>query len=50
MTASTILEEGQGYPTFDEAQAKEVYDLVNDRVGALIVDVIRKWDMAGLFR
>jgi creatinine amidohydrolase len=45
-----LYEEGQGYPTFDEAQAKEYYDKVNDRVGALIVDVIRKWEMAKLFR
>lgn len=49
---STILlyEKGQGYPTFDPAQAKEYFRRVNDRVAELILDTIRKWDLAGVPR
>lgn len=47
---STILlyEEGQGYPTFDAAQAKEYFRRVNDRVAGLVLDTIKKWDLAGV--
>lgn len=45
-----LYEEGQGFPTFDEAQASEYYERVNKRVLELIVDVIEKWDLAGLFK
>jgi len=49
--ASILLyEEGQGYPTFDEDQAAAYFRKVNDKVAALIQDVIRKWDHAGLYR
>ena len=46
---STILlyEKGQGYPTFDAAQAKEYFRKVNDRVAELVLDTIAKWDLAG---
>ena len=49
---STILlyEKGQGYPTFDAAQAKEYFRKVNDRVAELILDTIRKWDLAGVYK
>jgi creatinine amidohydrolase len=49
---STILlyEKGQGYPTFDAAQAKEYFRKVNDRVADLILDTIRKWDLAGVYK
>jgi creatinine amidohydrolase len=49
---STILlyEKGQGYPTFDAAQAKEYFRKVNDRVAELILDTIKKWDLAGIFK
>lgn len=49
---STILlyEKGQGYPTFDPAQAKEYFRKVNDRVAGLILDTIAKWNMAGVYR
>ena len=48
--ASTILlyEKGQGYPTFDAAQAKEYFRKVNDRVAELVLDTIGKWDAAGI--
>ena len=44
-----LYEPGQGYPTFDEGQAMEYYKRVNKRVGDLIQDVIKKWEMAGLY-
>jgi len=49
---STILlyEKGQGYPTFDAAQAKEYFRKVNDRVAELILDTIKKWDLAGVYK
>ena len=48
--ASTILlyEKGQGYPTFDAAQAREYFRKVNDRVAELVLDTIKKWDLAGV--
>ena len=49
---STILlyEKGQGYPTFDAGQAKEYFRKVNDRVAELVLDTIKKWDLAGVFK
>jgi creatinine amidohydrolase len=49
---STILlyEKGQGLPTFDAAQAKEYFRRVNDRVAELVLDTIRKWDLAGVYK
>jgi creatinine amidohydrolase len=49
--ASTILlyEKGQGYPTFDAAQAREYFRKVNDRVAELILDTIGKWDLSGVY-
>ena len=44
-----LYETGQGYPTFDEGQAREYFQKVNKRVGDLIQDVIKKWEMAGLY-
>jgi len=50
--ASTILlyEKGQGYPTFDAAQAKEYFRRVNDRVAELVLDTIGQWDAAGIYK
>ncbi len=45
-----LYEPGQGYPTFDPAQAAAYFARVNERVAALIEDVIRKWDLAKLYR
>jgi creatinine amidohydrolase len=47
---STILlyEKGQGYPTFDAAQAKEYFRKVNDRVAGLVLDTIARWDLSGV--
>jgi creatinine amidohydrolase len=43
-----LYQEGQGYPNFDEAQAKEYFQKVNAKVAGLIKETIRKWDLAGL--
>lgn len=45
-----LYEPGQGYPTFDPAQAKEYFKRVNDRVAELVLDTIKKWDMAGVYK
>jgi creatinine amidohydrolase len=43
-----LYKEGQGYPKFNLAKAKEYYAKVNDKVAKLVMEIIRKWDMAGL--
>jgi creatinine amidohydrolase len=45
-----LYEKGQGYPTFDQNQANDYFKRVNNRVAELIEEVIRKWDLAGLYR
>jgi len=45
-----LYEKGQGYPTFDPAQAREYFRKVNDRVAELILDTIAKWDRAGIYK
>jgi len=43
-----LYQKNQGYPVFDQAKADLYYKKVTDKVAALIVDTVRKWDMAGL--
>jgi creatinine amidohydrolase len=43
-----LYQPGQGYPKFDQKKADEYFVKVTDKVAALVNDVIRKWDMAGL--
>ena len=43
-----LYQKGQGSPRFDQAKADIYYKKVTDKVAALIIDVIRKWDLAGL--
>jgi creatinine amidohydrolase len=43
-----LYQEGQGYPNFDEKQAKQYFEKVNAKVALLIKETIRKWDLAGL--
>ncbi len=45
-----LYEKGQGYPTFDPAQAREYFQKVNDRVAELILDTVAKWDRAGVYK
>lgn len=44
-----IYEKGQGYPTFDQKQARLYFQKVNDLVAKLILDTIHKWDLAGVY-
>jgi len=43
-----LYQKGQGYPKFDQAKAELYYRKVTDKVANLIIDTVRKWDMAGL--
>jgi len=43
-----LYQKNQGYPVFDQAKADLYYKKVTDKVATLIVDTVRKWDMAGL--
>jgi len=43
-----LYQKGQGYPKFDQAKADLYYKKVTDKVANLIVDVVKKWDLAGL--
>lgn len=43
-----LYKEGEGYPVFDVAKAREFFDKVNDKIARLVEDTVKKWDMAGL--
>lgn len=43
-----LYQAGQGYPRFDQAKANEYFRRVTDKVAALVQDVARKWEMAGI--
>ena len=43
-----LYQKGQGYPKFDQAKADVYYKKVTDKVAGLIIDTVRKWDLAGL--
>lgn len=43
-----LYQKGQGFPRFDQAKADLYYKKVTDKVAALIIDTVKKWDMAGL--
>lgn len=43
-----LYQKGQGYPKFDQRKADEYYKKVTDKVADLIIDVRKKWDLAGL--
>lgn len=43
-----LYQKGQGFPRFDQAKADLYYKKVTDKVAGLIIDVVRKWDLAGL--
>lgn len=45
-----LYAKGEGYPTFDQKQADEYFRKVNDRVGELVEDIIRRWNKAKLYR
>ena len=43
-----LYQKGQGFPKFDQAKADQYYKKVTDKVANLIVETVRKWDLAGL--
>lgn len=43
-----LYQKGQGFPKFDQAKADLYYKKVTDKVANLIVETVRKWDLAGL--
>jgi creatinine amidohydrolase len=43
-----LYKPGQGYPKFEQAKADAYFAKVNKKVAALILDMRRKWDKAGL--
>lgn len=47
-SAITLYKEGQGWPTdFDQAKADEYFRKVVAKVRTLVLDTLRKWEMAG---
>jgi creatinine amidohydrolase len=40
-----LYKEGQGFPKFDPVKAKRYFDRVNEKMGKLVEDTIRKWNM-----
>lgn len=43
-----LYKEGQGYVKFDQKKADEYFARVTEKVARLILEMRRKWDMAGL--
>lgn len=43
-----LYQKNQGYPKFDQAKADLYYKKVTDKVAALIIETVKKWDLAGL--
>src|SRR6187549_990789 len=43
-----LYQKGQGYPKFDQKKADEYYKKVTDKVADLIIEVRKKWNLAGL--
>jgi creatinine amidohydrolase len=43
-----LYQKGQGYPRFDKKLADLYYQKVTDKVANLVIDVVKKWDLAGL--
>ena len=43
-----LYQKGQGYPKFDQKKADDYYRKVTDKVADLIMEVRKKWDLAGI--
>ena len=43
-----LYQKNQGYPIFDQKKADLYYKKVTDKVANLIIDTIKKWDLAGI--
>ncbi len=44
----TLYKAGEGFPDFDQKKADEYFAKVNAKVAGLILEMKRKWDLAGL--
>ncbi len=44
-----LYQKGQGFPKFDQKKADEYYKKVTDKVANLVNEIVRKWDLAGLY-
>src|SRR5262245_8837498 len=40
-----LYKPGQGYPKFDAVKAKRYFERVNEKMGALVEETIKKWNM-----
>ena len=45
-----LYDKEEGYPTFNKKQADIFFEKVNKRMTELIADIIKKWDLAGIYR
>ncbi len=43
-----LYQKGQGFPKFDQAKADLYYKKVTDKIAGLIIETVKKWDLAGL--
>ncbi|MEO6588246.1 MAG: creatininase family protein [Pyrinomonadaceae bacterium] len=43
-----LYQKNQGYPKFDQKKADEYYKKVTDKVANLVIEIVKKWDLAGL--
>ncbi len=43
-----LYQKGQGFPRFDQKKADEYYRKVTDKVANLIIEIVKKWDLAGV--
>ena len=43
-----LYQKNQGHPVFDQKKAEIYYKKVTDKVASLIIETIRKWDLAGI--
>jgi creatinine amidohydrolase len=44
----TLYKAGEGFPDFDPKKADEYYAKVNKKIAALVLEMKKKWDLAGL--
>jgi creatinine amidohydrolase len=44
----TLYKAGQGFPDFDPKKADEYFAKVNKKIAGLVLEMKKKWDMAGL--
>ncbi len=43
-----LYQKGQGFPKFDQAKADLYFKKVTDKIAGLVIDTVKKWDLAGL--